>query len=266
MNIPFLINSFKSDEPIGDALATARFISTRAYRELYRSMRPEDRQNINEKEFININEKVFSDLGTRSVSARIIPKEKTATSAIFATKTRYSTNYGDYENKGEYRYEKIHNQWKLIWDWNYLWPDYTPEKTITVDPSGAVPLSILDGRVQNVGNSNEWKAVYVIPRLMFDWSNYINKLGELTGKSSLEVDALLKKVVPDDYPRFVGYLPLDRQNLANEENLLPGIIVSDVDFETINNFSLDDLPSEFYKKENGLELYYPNPVIEVIDD
>lgn len=50
---------------IEDAQVTARFISTRAYRELYRGINQQQRKNLAEQDFIDTHEAFLEQLGTR---------------------------------------------------------------------------------------------------------------------------------------------------------------------------------------------------------
>jgi hypothetical protein len=85
-----------------------------------------------------------------------------------------------------------------------------------------------------IARRTKGKAVYAIPRLMFDWNKHLNALADVTGESSLEVDRRIRLVVPDQYPRFVGYLDPTLGDEGIDKALsIPGVSLKDIDYVII---------------------------------
>jgi len=227
LNIPFFVNSLVPKDHTGDSQAVARFISTRAYRELYRSIMPEERKNIPEQDFIDLNETFFRQLGTRFIEAEIEGE---------TIKLKYITKYGELSHESILDFVKVNNQWKLNWKWEYLWPGFNAESKIIIKEKTIPLLKVEDKNEVTILKRGEGKVVYIIPRIMFDWSKYLNALAEITGEQSTEIDRRVKTVVPDHYPRFVGYLnPALGQEERNRALVIPGVTLEDVPYLVVDN-------------------------------
>jgi hypothetical protein len=256
LNLPFLFNSLNPRDASGDTQAVARFISTRAYRELYRSIASEQRKEILESDFINTYENFLEALKTREVNVSVTSIDKFGAQTSAKCKIKYVTNYGELTYEPTLHFVKINNQWKLLWKWDYLWPRYSPESKIVVNEK-TIPISSLenmDGVV--VARRGNGEAVYVIPRLMFDWNKYLDILSQLTNQGSMEVDRRIKMTVPDQYPRFVGYLdPASRKEKINEALSFPGVSLQDIGYLVIVKSSTS--PEDVSGLINRVRAKYP---------
>ncbi|KKT83986.1 MAG: hypothetical protein UW80_C0003G0002 [Microgenomates group bacterium GW2011_GWC1_44_9] len=210
LSFSVLLPTFTINNLSGHAEAVARFTSTRAYRELYRSVDPATWSNYPEKEFQAIFENFYSTLRVKKISVTLNNSDTAGGKATLNTK--YFSDYGILENSQEMDFVFINNQWKTAWKWDYLWPGFDPRGRVEIEKTSKLL-------------KKSQKAVYVIPRLMYDWGKYSQALSRLTRLGSSVVDKILREVIPDDYPRFVGYLDpgMDPDTLKN--NLLPGIAV-----------------------------------------
>lgn len=203
LNLPFYNQSVNDKNPAGDVNTTARFISTMAYRDLYKSLRPEDQENIPEEEFINANEYFYQTLGVREISAKVDNISSDAQKASASAQITLTSMYGTATNDETLHYQRIHNQWRLIWDWDYLWPGYSPSSKIAVALASTQPKLM----------------VYMIPQLMYDWTKGLDSLSKVTGESTISIDRTIRRVVPDKFPRFVGYLDTDESKAL----AIPGV-------------------------------------------
>lgn len=236
INISFLFNSLNSSNPKGDFEASARFMNTRANRELYRSIDPAQRKDLTEEKFIDTYETFLDKLDTRKVDVKIGELSSENDKATAPVIIKYQTKYGDLEHVDTFEFLKIRNQWKMRWSWNYIWPDLTPESKIVIEE-------------QDKYTVDKWKSVYIMPRVMFDWNQFLGLLSGATGKSTLEIDKKIKEVVPDKYPRFVGFL--DRS--SGEEGIkkalsIPGVTLRDNENTKANIF---------LEKRNGEKVLIP---------
>ena len=200
LSFPFLYRSFKSSKPDGDALAAARFIETRADRELYRSIKQSQLKEIPEGYFIDTLENFNNIIGTRKIQVTVGDRNKNENRYYYNFKITYLTRFGVVENVVPFEYESINNQWKLNWNWDYLYGGYQPGLNIEFKN---LPINL----------KKEYE-VYVIPRLMYDWNKNLNYLSYLTGISSLDINKILTTIVPNDFERFVGYLD---ENISLDE-------------------------------------------------
>lgn len=256
-NLPFLYSSIVPNKVDGHAQAISRFTSTRAYRELYRSIDFDQRKDITEKDFIAFNEDFYESLGTRKIEIEVVDMEKISSRQIRATyDIRYITNYGLVDHQFTTDFYKKHNQWKMVWNWDMLWPGYDPSFQIIVERKETSP---------SVNYT-----VYVIPRLMYDWCQSLNDFSLLIGKSSLDVDSKIKQVIPDDFPRFIGILnrKLGSGGVTQAE-AIKGVVLRKTDYPII----LTDLPQanleadylSALQKDNP-ELFYPQANIFMEDN
>lgn len=207
LSLPFFYRSFKSFNASGDVLATARFIETRASRELYRSIKQDQLKEISEDYFINEIENFNNTLGTRKIQVTVSHRNSEVNKDYYNYKIVYFTRFGRVENEVPLEYERINNQWRLNWNWDYLYKSYTPGSKI--------------GFTNRSGNASKMYEVYVVPRLMYDWNKSLNNLSYLTGISGLIINQNLTSVVPNDFEKFVGFLDknvplIERDQLIKE--------------------------------------------------
>jgi len=204
LSFPFFYKSFAFElsNSDGDATAAARFIETRADRELYRSINPNQLKGISENDFINTLEHFNDILGTRKIQVTVGNRSKSASKYYYDFKIKYFTRLGVVENAVPFVYEDINNQWKLDWSGDYLYKGYTPGSNIEFVNLPKKLIKVYE--------------VYIIPRLMYDWKKNLNDLSHLTGLTSLVVNQSLTSVVPDDFEKFVGYL--DKNVPASERD------------------------------------------------
>jgi hypothetical protein len=242
LNLPYLAHSFDTSDPTGDAQAAARFISTRAYRELYRSLDPHQRATLPEDQFTSSVESFLTQLQTRSVTAQ--PQTPTlirpSTQADIPYQITYLTSFGNLTHQSTFNFVKVHNQWKLNWNWDYLWSGYTPDAQIKID-LGTIPITkIQDSSGRTLATRGPGQTVSVIPRLMFDWNQHLNALSRATGQPTTEIDHWIRLSVPDQYPRFVGYLdPSLGPSAADQALAIPGVSLQDIDYLIPNSRYLD---------------------------
>lgn len=247
LNIPFLIGTMTAEDLRGNSEATARFISTRAYRELYRSINLDQRKVMNENDFIKYNEYFLEELGVRNISVSIDKITKTSNGMNVKHKITYLTKYGILETSPVFEYLKINNQPKLVWKWEYLWPGFKPESQIIKEETTIPFLKAINVNDVPVLERGNWKMVYIIPRLMYDWGKASNALSDLTDKSTREVDKQLQSVIPDQYPRFVGYLTQKYGEKGIEKALsIPGVRLIDIDYARISENVFDPLKPETF--------------------
>lgn len=236
LNLPFFKSSMVNFDPTGDVNAAANFISTRAYRELYRSIKPEERYNIQEEEFIKNCEDFYSRLGTRDINVKINQVRQDGNKANADVEIIYLTKYGELNQEKKLQYERIRNQWRLDWSWDYLWENYNPELGIEIDEDTIPFYRLYNAQGSLMAYRGEWKMVYVIPRLMFDWNDHLNKLSELTNLRTMEIDERIKRFVPDRYPRFVGYLDpaLGDEGIEKAESV-KGVVLKDIQYALVSD-------------------------------
>ncbi len=198
--LPFFYKSFNLKSPEGDALASARFIETRAYRELYRSINPANLKDLSEKDFITGLEDFTLALHTRKVQVKVGDGKKTDGKYHYDFDIKYLTKFGVLENNIPFEYENVRGQWKLNWSWNYVYKGYTPGSTVKFVTTPESLIKVYE--------------VYIIPRLMYDWNKNLDNLARLTGLSSVSINKNLTSIVPNDFERFVGYL---HKNITDAE-------------------------------------------------
>ena len=226
-NIPFLIGSIAPKDPLGNMEAIERFISTRAYRELYRSIDRQQRDTIQETEFIENLEYVYEQLGTREIDVHTEEIVKNGNRIIFPSVVRYFTKYGELNFNPEFEFIYASGEWKFIWKCEYLLENYDFGDEITVDERDMVLKEIKDSGGRVLARRSEWESVYIIPRVMFDWNYHLRALSSLIGDPTTLIDKRVRRVIPDHFPRFVGYLD-------------PSLRVEEVDIEEIPGASFKD--------------------------
>ena len=216
LNFTTLFGTLASRDLPGNAQAAGRFIATRAYRELYRSIRPEDRKVLVESEFVDENERFFESLKGRNVQVEIKEVEEKENKAEVVYRIGYVTDYGEFVHEPVFEFEVVNNQWKLIWDWDYLWPGYWPGAEMKIDETETADYFALPWCKCATTAGGKWQTVYIIPRLMYDWGAHLAALSLATGDGGVEIDKRIKQFAPDDYPRFVGFV---KPGVSEEEAL-----------------------------------------------
>lgn len=219
LNIPFYYNSVAKEPYQDDFDSTVRFINTRNYRELYRAIDPNQRQTLDENYFIDSYENFLNQIGTRKIESNItdlIQNKNTVTGKLQLT---YQTRYGNLENTSDITLKKIHNQWKLVWDWDFLFKDYQPEYQINIIPK----------------TNKTTTEAFMVPRLMFDWGRDLTKIKSIIHIEDPIIDERLKFTVPDKYPRWIG----DISQIPNPDPQIPGLQFSQYHYQSkiffINN-------------------------------
>lgn len=216
LNIPLLINSLATDNPKGDFEASARFMNTRANRELYRSIDPNLRKDLPEEKFIDINEEFFDKLNTKKVRVNLGDIKRKDDYAIAEVEIKYETKYGELAHFTNFEFIKINGQWKMKWKWDYLWPGFTPESKLVIEER------------EDAIKKDKWKAVYIMPRVMFDWNKHLGLLSMVTQESTITINDRMLEVVPDKYPRFAGFLDRSLGSDGIDQALaIPGVTLRD---------------------------------------
>lgn len=205
ISVPFFYKAFIPFNPSGDAQAMARFMETRAYRELYRSINPKTINNGKETDFIVGMESFNSEIDVRKIKVNIKNETKVGNKYHYDLYVEYYSKFGIIDNNIPIEYELVNGQWKLNWSWDYVYKDYLPNAKINFKH---LPVKLT--RVYEV---------YVIPRLMYDWNKNLDKLSRLTGRPRVDINNMLQQIVPNDFERFVGYLHEDIKELERNELL-----------------------------------------------
>jgi hypothetical protein len=215
LNLTILLPTLTVRNLPGHSEAVSRFLNTRAYRELFRSIDQESRTKYPEDKFQSAMENFYVTLRVKKIDISITDVIDTDTIHRGKINTRYQTDFGELWNSQDVDFVIEHNQWKTVWKWDYLWPGY--------DPEGKIEFKEITSKLIQKSE----KAVYVIPRLMYDWGKYSSSLSTLTKMSNSEVDKKIRETIPDDFFRFVGYLDPDVDQDTIRKNLLPGIEIRD---------------------------------------
>jgi len=221
----------------------SRFFSTRAYRELYRNIDPDQLKNLPEDIFISNIDNFLDQLGTRSIDIDISKINQNKNTAQITYDITYQTKYGPISHQKIFNFKKINHQWKLVWNWQYLWSNYQANMPITIEASQIPLLGIKDKSGQILAQRSNWYEIYNIPRLMFDWSQSVTKLANLTNQNYSETDQIIKNNIPDDFFRYVGYLNPHQSEL--QQNIITAKQIPGVSLEEISYLSIpDSLPIE----------------------
>lgn len=191
LNIPFFYQSVCVNQLNGNIESTARFFNTRNYRELYRNINPSQRQQISEQFFINTLENFYTQIDTRKINYQL-------TLPTTNYQTTITTGYGIITHNGQFTYHKIHNQWKLDWSWDYLYPGYTPDKQLIITPKDKILK----------------REVLAIPRTLTNWGENLTVLQDLTGIKQQQINERLRFSIPDKYPRWIG--DIDNKTIIKE--------------------------------------------------
>jgi len=199
-NFIFLYQSMAIDKAEGHINAVSRFISTRNYPELYRSLN--FNETINEDEFSTALEYFYNQTSTKQIEINITDIQQNYQNASAIFNLKYQTNYGPLNQKILFKFQKINNQWKTNWDWDYLWPNYSPGNKIYI------------ANQRNIQSVD----VFVIPQDMHDWSASLAQIEKITNQTISILDQTIKTVIPDKYPRYIGTLKKNITTLS-----IPGV-------------------------------------------
>lgn len=189
LNLPYYYTSVILQPYQGTLESTTRFIDTRNYRELYRAIRQDERQNLPENFFITTYDNFLDQIGTRKVESKITNVQKYKNKIIGQLEVSYQTRYGQKNNISQIEFNKINNQWKLNWDWNYLYNNYHPNYPIIV---------------KTKPNSKIITEAVMSPRLMLDWGLNLTQIQNFTGINQRIINERIRYSVPDKYYRWVG--------------------------------------------------------------
>lgn len=249
LNLPFLNSSLVSKNYVASSQGIGDFVSKRAYRELYRSIDP-DQRPMSEDKFISDLENFYTTLGVRKIEANL--KDVNTKNGIVATyKIDYFTDYGKISFPSTFEYKDIHNQTRLIWKWDYLWPKYSPELPLTVDKVNLEEIYRQSGETFHARGKAD--LVYIITRHIkyMDTLNHLSKLVER--KSSIDIYEEMRWSIPDDFPRYVGILDKGLGEKGRREALdITGVKIKEVDFDMgVNIYFVSNGEKQYIIKTDG---------------
>ena len=215
LQLPLSANLLSQHYSLGHAHATARFISTRADHELYRSIDPRIRQSLPEDEFVKRIEQTFDQLGVRRIETEVVGlRSRTTQQAEVDLRLAYDTKFGQLNHAAVVKYVRYQNDWRVDWRWDYLLPGWQSDSQLIAQPDSIAFWRMVDSKGQLLAQRGQWYMVYVRQQQMYDWNQSLNLMSELTGLTGLEVDQRVKWTVPEMKLRYVGYLD-HRLDLAN---------------------------------------------------
>lgn len=244
LNLPFLWSSLATKNRTENAQGIANFISKRAYRELYRSIDPEQRNNIPEEKFINTMENFYETLGVRKIDAKVTDITQTGKNINVRYETQYLTDYGKINFDPVFKFKDVHNQIVLIWEWKYLWPGYSPDKEIIVESHGAITSN---------SQRDQAEKVYIITRHV-QWPDTLNKLAEVIDiPGGVEVGERVNWVVPDDFPRYIGILKKDLSGERRKKVLeIKGVELKEIELDLITDIYFENYGEREYIIKSGI--------------
>lgn len=242
LNLQFLYSSLAVKNYESNAAAPANFISLRAYRELYRSIDPDQRRFIKEDEFIKTVEDFYEALTVRKIEAQVRNITGTENGADIIYDIKYLTDYGEVSFSPKLEFKDVHNQIFLDWKWDYLWPDYSPEKKIITE--------FFDGETaagKTLQKKGKGEKVYIITRHI-KWPATLDRLAEVTQlMGGVEIGERLRWSIPDDFPRYVGILNKGLGEDGRKKALdITGVKLREIDF---------DAAADIYFEHNGERKY-----------
>lgn len=247
LNLPFFYSSLAVKSYESNAQAPANFISFRAYRELYRSIDPNQRKSIPEDQFIKTVESFYETLNVIKIDAQVKNIVKTENGADITYDIKYRTDYGEVSFTPKLEFIEVHNQIFLSWKWDYLWPGYSPEKKITIEPHGIIGLN-----GQQVHSRGKREKVYIITRHV-KWPETLNQLAEVVEiPGGVEVGERVNWAIPDDFPRYIGIL---NKNLGEEGRKkaleIKGVKLREIDLDLITDIYFDNNGEREYIIKSG---------------
>jgi len=192
INIPFFIKGMTPDTLPDAVSGAATSITTRAYRDMYRTLTP---SNITEENFINQNKLIWDQLAIRNIEMTLINSNKSGKKATAKYQLKLITKYGDLIETPTLNFTFINNQWKLDWNYNYLIENFIPGDKIIVEKEKV-----------STKDTVSLRSIYIVPQLISNWNQSLDSLSSLTGQRGMQIDKQIKTVVPDQYPQFIGYL------------------------------------------------------------
>lgn len=247
LNLPYFYSSLAVKNYESNAQAPANFISFRAYRELYRSIDPNQRKFIPEDQFIKTIESFYETLSVYKIDARVKNIVKTKKGADITYNIKYLTDYGEISFIPKIEFIDVHNQIFLNWKWDYLWPGYSPDKRITVEPHG-----IIGPNGQQVHSRGKAEKVYIITRHV-QWPATLDILADVVDRlGGVEIGDRIRWVIPDDFPRFVGLLDknLGKEGRKKAENI-KGVKLREIDLDLITDIYFDNNGEREYIIKSG---------------
>jgi hypothetical protein len=229
-NLPFLYSSLAKTDYAGPPGAIARFVTYRAYADLYQSLPQAQKEAIDEKTFSLNLENFYEGLETRRVNLAINTITPTSTGMSVGATASYQTRWGELSHDLELEFVEEHNQMRLVWDYDYLWPGYTPESVFEIENVGHIALrEVRDARGNRLAVRAPGKAVYVITRVL-SIPVETNKLAEVTNLDAQEALLKVQSVIPDHYPRFVGFLDPTQGNAEAKAQEINSATFKEVEF------------------------------------
>lgn len=242
LNLPYLHSSLAVKNYESNAGAPANFISLRAYRELYRSIDPNQRRVLPEDQFVKDLENFYETLTVRKIDTKVKNILKTENGADVTYDVKYLTDYGEISFSPKLEFMDIHNQVYLNWKWDYLWPGYSNEKKIRVEL-----LDTEKATGKKIHKRGKGEKVYIITRHI-QWPATLDKLAEVVEMSGgVEIGERLRASIPDDFPRYAGIL---NQGLGKEGRKkamdIKGVKLREIDF---------DVSADIYFENNGERVY-----------
>jgi hypothetical protein len=200
----------------------------------------------------------LESLGTRQIEVLAGDFSKAENQAEIKYSVSYTTKYGKLDFESVMEFIKENNQWRMVWDWDYVLPGYTPGTKIEIQ-EGTIPLAkIVDSRGRTLATRGDWKMVYIFPRVMFDWNKYLADLAKVTGDEPHLVDRRIRQVVPDHFLRFAGYVnPALGQEGLRQAADISGVHLRGVQYLNILAGDLEEV-AKFIKaaQETSPELFY----------
>lgn len=262
LNLPFFINSMTSKNYAGNSEAVGNFIAKRAYRELYRSIDPDQRRTIPESEFIASVENFYETLNVKKIDIKIKDITQTGKNINVRYAADYLSGYGKISFEPVYEFRDVHNQTMLVWKWDYLWPNYNPASKIIIE-GDEIPLKEIRKSGVVVARQGKAKAVYIITRHI-EWPKTLDRLSEVVGReSTIKIGDQLRNTIPDDFPRFVGILDTSSDDLEKRALEIKGIKLREFNYlkpePGVNKTEINKLIKTVYQSKP--ELFYTNAYI-----
>lgn len=259
LNLPFLANSMASKNYFSNSEAVGSFIAKRAYRELYRSIDPDQRKTISEQKFISDLENFYETLGMKKIEVKINDIKRKGKTTDVEYGLKYNSWYGELGPVPVFEFKEVHNQTMLVWKWDYLWPGYSPDQEIVIE-KGDIPLSMIRRGGVAVAKPGDGKAVYIITRHI-EWPKTLNELESVTIKnSSLVVGDSVRQSIPDDFPRYVGILKEFEDGTEKKAEEIKGVKIRKFKYllpePGVSKKDIGELVYDVYKSRP--ELFYVN--------
>lgn len=204
----------------------ARQITIDGYREMYRLISQEDRLKIDEKTWQEKWHKVKKETLSSLIKAEVNNGKLTL---------NYQTRIGVISLVAKLKTIKEHNRWVMLWDWEYLLPQFTGSEEIKneLDPS---VTSVYDQNGKKLAETAEWPMIWVVPRETYNVNELIDSLNKVSCLSPEENQAKFYSVVPDIYPVEIGWV----KSGVIESDLTKLAMINSVRIEYRQRLVLDD--------------------------